>query len=61
MIKMKVNSTYDWRVRNWGLLSLEICLRGDFLILLKYIKGNFKGERNMLSIYNKVQDERKWD
>lgn len=28
-------------------------LRGDFLILLKYIKGNFKGERNTLSIYIK--------
>lgn len=29
--------------------------RGDFLILLKNIKGNFKQERSTLSIYTKYK------
>lgn len=55
MIETKVNSTSDWRRRNWGCSAWKIWLRGDFLILLKYIKGNFKEERNTLSIYTKYK------
>lgn len=54
MIKMKVNSTSDWRTRYWGCSAWKIWLRGDFLIL-KHIKGNFKEERNTLSIYTKYK------
>lgn len=38
-----------------GLLSLQDRLRGDFLMLLKYLKGNFKEQRNTLSIYTKYK------
>ena len=35
-IKMKVNSTSDWRTRYWGYSAWKIWLRGDFLSLFKY-------------------------
>lgn len=55
----KLISTYC-KKRYWGYSVCKIWLRGDFLILLKYVKGNFKEERNTINLY-KVQDERKWD
>lgn len=41
--------------RYWGYSVCKIGLRDDFLILLKYIKSNFKEERKALSIYTKYK------
>lgn len=53
MIKIKLNSTYDWSKEYWVYTVCKIWPRGDFLILLKYLKANFKEERNTLPIFTK--------
>lgn len=55
MIKKKQTSSCGWRPSVWEGCVRKIGLRGDFLILLKNIKGNFKQERSTLSIYTKYK------
>lgn len=55
MIKIKLNSTYDWSKEYWIYTACKIWPRGDFLILFKHLKANFKEERNTLPIFTKYK------